>query len=109
MKIEVLYFDGCPNYKPAIERIQQVLAEEGLSAEVREVSVTGQSMARRVGFRGSPSIRVNGRDVEPEPAMAMAGAHGMMCRTYVVNGRMQGLPSRDMLRQAMRDANPGEC
>ena len=101
MKIEVLYFDGCPNYKPALERVRQVLAEEGLSAEVVEVNVSEPSMAQKVGFLGSPSIRVNGLDVEPE--VRGARAFGFMCRTYAVNGRSEGLPSREVLRQAMCD------
>lgn len=47
MKIEVFYFDGCPNHKPAVERVRQVLAEEGLSAEVLEVNVSESSIAQR--------------------------------------------------------------
>jgi hypothetical protein len=103
MKIEVVYFDGCPNRKTALERVRQVLAEEGLSAEVLEVNVSEPSIAQRVGFLGSPSIRVNGLDVEPEARMERA--YGMMCRTYPVNGRIERLPSREMLRQAMREEN----
>lgn len=105
MKIEVLYFDGCPNHKPAVERVQQVLAEEGLSAEVLEVNVSDLSSAKEIGFLGSPSIRVNGLDVEPEARRARA--YGMMCRTYPVNDRREGLPSREMLRQALREENSG--
>ena len=52
MKIEVFYFDGCPNHKPAVERVRQVLVEEGLSAEVLEVNVSESSIAQRVGFLG---------------------------------------------------------
>ena len=59
MEIEVLYFDGCPNHKPALERVRQVLAEEGLSAEFLEVNVSEPSIAQKIGFLGSPSIRVN--------------------------------------------------
>jgi hypothetical protein len=103
MKIEVLYFDGCPNHKPAVERVQQLLREEGVSAEVVEVNVSDESIARKVGFLGSPSIRVNGLDVEPEARAAHEC--GMMCRTYVVNGRREGRPSREMLRQAIREGN----
>lgn len=105
MKIEVLYFDGCPNHKPAIERVQHLLDEDGVSAEVAEVNVNDESIAQKVGFLGSPSIRVNGLDVEPE-AQAVRD-YGMMCRTYAVNGRREGLPSREMLRQAIREAHSG--
>ena len=101
MKIEVLYFPGCPNHREALARVRQVLAEEGFFAEVLEVNVSEESMAQRVGFLGSPSIRVNGLDVEPEARAERA--YGMMCRTYAVNGGREGLPSREMLRQAMRE------
>ena len=70
MKIEVLYFDGCPNHKPAVERVQHLLREEGAVAEVVEVNVSDASIAQKVGFLGSPSIRVNQLDVEPEARAA---------------------------------------
>ena len=105
MKIEVLYFDGCPNHEPAVERIQELLREECISAEVLEVNVRDATTAQKLGFLGSPSIRVNGLDVEPEARSARD--FGMMCRTYLVNGRREGLPSREMLRQAIQEANSG--
>jgi len=105
MKIEVLYFDGCPNHKPAVERVQQLLREEGVSAEVLEVNVSDASIVQRVGFLGSPSVRVNGLDVEP--AARAAREYGMMCRTYSVDGRREGLPSRELLRHAIREPNSG--
>src|SRR5258708_35325549 len=105
MKIEVLYFDGCPNHKPAVERVQQVLREEGVSAEVLEVNVSDASIAQQVGFLGSPSVRVNGLDVEPDARAARD--YGMMCRTYPVDGRREGLPSREVLRQEIREPNSG--
>ena len=45
MKIEVLYFDGCPNHKPAIERVQELLREQGVSAELLEVNVSDASIS----------------------------------------------------------------
>jgi len=105
MKIEILYFDGCPNHKPAVERVRQLLREEDVQAEVLEVNVSDASIAQRVGFLGSPSVRVNGLDVEPEARTSRE--YGMMCRTYLVDGRREGLPSRDVLRQAIREANSG--
>jgi hypothetical protein len=105
MRIEVLYFDGCPNHKAAVERMRRVLGEEGISAEVVEVNVSEPAIAQKIGFVGSPSIRVNGLDVEPEARTARD--YGKMCRTYTVNGRREGLPSREMLRHAIREANSG--
>jgi hypothetical protein len=102
MKIEILYFDGCPNRKPAVERLQQLLGEEGVPAEIVEISVSDESIAEKVGFLGSPSIRVNGLDVEPEAREAREC--GMACRTYAVNGRREGVPSHEMLRLAIHEA-----
>jgi len=53
MKIEVLYFDGCPNHKPAVERVQQLVLQERVSAEVLELNVSDASIAQKVGFLGS--------------------------------------------------------
>src|SRR5215813_8163973 len=102
MKIEILYFDGCPNHRPAVEALREVLREEGVSAEIVEVNVGDASMARKLKFLGSPSIRVNRLDVEPE--MREARDYGMMCRTYAVDGRREGLPCREMLRKAISEA-----
>jgi hypothetical protein len=105
MKIEVLYFEGCPNHGPARERIEEVLREEGIPAQVSEVNIRDASTAAEIAFLGSPSIRVNGLDVEQEARSVRE--YGMMCRTYVVNARREGLPSREMIRQAIREAQSG--
>src|SRR5260370_4083818 len=97
MKIEVLSFDGCPNHNPAVERVQQLLREEGVSAEVLEVNVSDASIAQRVGFLGSPSVRINGLDVEQEARAARE--YGMMCRTYSVDGQREGCPCRATVRE----------
>lgn len=102
MKIEVLYFDGCPNHKPAIELVHQVLREGGIQAEVAEVNVPDAVTAESTRFLGSPSIRVDGLDVEP--AARTARDYALSCRTYFTNGRLEGLPSRELVRQAVTGA-----
>ncbi len=106
MKIELLYFDGCPNHIPALDRIRAVLKEEGISADVFEVKIEDAMTARKIGFLGSPSIRINGLDVEP--AARLSKEFGMMCRTYAEEGKQVGLPSRESIRAAVREAMPGE-
>lgn len=105
MRVEVFYFSGCPNHKPAVERVNEALRAEGMSGEIVEIEVVDPETAQRVKFLGSPSIRVDGLDIEPEASSAKE--FGLMCRTYAVNGRREGLPSSDMLRRAIRDANSG--
>ena len=102
MHIEILYFVGCPNHEPALQRVQELLKEEGLSAEISQVQVNDQATARKIGFLGSPSVRVNGLDVEP--TARTADEYGMMCRTYVSEVGREGLPSREVIRRALREA-----
>jgi len=102
MKIEVLYFSGCPNHAPAVERVKEALRSEGLSGEIVEIEVPDTETALRLKFLGSPSIRVNGLDVEPEARSR--GEFGMMCRTYADGCCQSGLPSHELIRSALREA-----
>lgn len=102
MKVEVLYFPGCPNHVPAVDRVREVLAQEETPAEMIEVEVKDATTAQHVGFLGSPSIRVDGQDVEP--AVRGTRAFGMMCRTYVDGGRRAGVPPPEWIRAAVRQA-----
>jgi hypothetical protein len=102
MKVEVLYFSGCPNHVPAVDRVREVLAQEGTSAEMVEIEVKDAATAQQVGFLGSPSIRVDGQDVEP--AVRGERSFGMMCRTYYDGGRRAGVPPPEWIRAAVREA-----
>jgi hypothetical protein len=98
MQIEVLYFEDCPNHLPTVERIHTVLCEEGCRADVREVLVPDISTAQRVNFLGSPTVRVNGIDIEP--AANDRRDFGLMCRRY-----SGGVPSHELIRAAVRSAS----
>jgi hypothetical protein len=100
MKIEVLYFENCPNHVPALERIHQVLRKEGCDAEVTEVLVPDVETAHKVGFSGSPTVRVNGFDIEPKAEER--NDFGLMCRRY-----SSGIPSHELIREAVRSASVG--
>jgi hypothetical protein len=66
MKVEVLYFEGCPNHVPAVERVREALQSENETADVQKIEVRTQGEAESLGFLGSPSVRINGLDIEPE-------------------------------------------
>ena len=102
MKIEIFYFSGCPNRAPAVARVREVLQQEGTDADLVEVEVAEPAAAERVGFLGSPSIRVNGQDIEP--AAREARGFGMMCRTYVDGDQRVGVPPPEWIRAALRAA-----
>lgn len=97
IQIEVLYFEDCPNHLPTVERINAVLREEGCRADVREVPVPDLQTAQRVNFLGSPTVRVNGVDIEPEALDRKD--FGLMCRRYA-----GGVPSAELIRTSIRSA-----
>jgi hypothetical protein len=97
MKIEIFYLEGCPNHKPASERVLDVIREEGISASLTEIEVPNRAAAERLGFLGSPTIRVDGVDIEP--ASRNAKGCGFACRRYP-----GGLPPMEMIRAALREA-----
>lgn len=98
MRIEVLFFQGCPHSRPAVEQARRMVAELGVEAEVCEVEVRDAEGAVCLRFPGSPTVRVDGIDVEPG---ADAGrVYGLSCRMYGGSG----VPPRDLLVSAIRSA-----
>jgi hypothetical protein len=67
VKVEILYFDGCPSYGRAEKTLKGVLADEGIEAEVVPVAVNTDEEAGRLRFPGSPTFRVDERDLFPAP------------------------------------------
>ena len=63
--VEVLSFDGCPNRAAAVELVERVSAELGVEPDLRLVNVAEEDVVRE-RFLGSPTVRVEGRDIEPE-------------------------------------------
>lgn len=102
MKIELLYFEGCPNHELAMTTLQQELDSLGQHDPIDEIQVRTQSEAEAIRFLGSPSIRINGSDVEP-PAHN-AKVFGLSCRTYVHGSQFSGVPSRELVRGAIMEA-----
>lgn len=101
MDIELLYFDGCPNWQRTLAEVRDVLAARGLPTDVRLTRVTSRAMARRARFPGSPTVRVDGRDVEPA---GPPQSHALECRLYWVDGRPVGTPPRAWLERAIDEA-----
>jgi hypothetical protein len=98
MKVEVLYFDGCPTYETATKTLRRVLAEEGLESDFELVAVNSDEEARRLRFSGSPTIRAGGRDLFPAPERDQ---WGLGCRVYTTPEGLRGYPTAEMLREAL--------
>jgi hypothetical protein len=100
MKIEVLYFEDCPHYLPTMDCLRAVLRQEGLRAEVSEIEVKDAAAAKAWNFFGSPTIRINGLDIDADSGTVTKT--GFACRRYP-----GGLPSPEMIRAALREAREG--
>jgi hypothetical protein len=101
-RVELLFWDGCPSHPKALEDLRAAMADLGLDPDtvlVREVD-TDQRAARE-RFVGSPTIRIDGEDVEPpgdEPV-------GLTCRVYRLrDGRISPTPDPAALREALSTA-----
>ena len=102
MKIELLYFEGCPNFQPTLSLVQQVLDEEKIPVKVKTIPVESDESAIEHQFLGSPSIRVDGQDIER--SARTASDFGMKCRIYDHDGVPSGVPSKSNIRKALHEA-----
>lgn len=96
MKIEFLYFQDCPAYKVALELLERILSVNGISATIEKIEVTSTEIAIQNKFLGSPSIRINGEDIEGTEAVS---EYGLKCRIYQDTG--SGVPSESLLQKAL--------
>lgn len=102
IRIELFYFDGCPNVHDAQLNLAAAVAESGIQAEVKLTTVTTDEEAAATQFLGSPSVRVEGFDVELfEDSQT---EYSLRCRRYAVDGSVQGFPSKQMIRSAIQRA-----
>lgn len=97
MRVEFLYFEDCPSHSEALARLRRALEAEGLPVEVEVVRVGSQEAAEHHGFPGSPTIRIDGEDLQPEGG---SGPPALTCRTYRTReGRLSPLPTEAMVRE----------
>ena len=95
MRIELLYFDDCPNWTTADERLQEIAAARGLEVEHR--LVTTPEEAEQARFRGSPTILVDGRD----PFAQGDEPFGLSCRIFKTPDGPAGSPTIEQLETAL--------
>ncbi len=99
-RVDVLVFDGCPNVEATLERARDATVAARVDAEVCLVLVETDEDARRLRFLGSPSVHVDGVDVDP--SAAKREDFGLHCRLYAIDGRMDGAPPVDWIASALR-------
>jgi hypothetical protein len=99
-KIEFLFWEDCPSHPQALELLQGVMAEVEVDSPIEKIEVLTDEDAERLAFPGSPTIRVDGVDIDSVGAMQMGTA--LTCRVYLLeDGRFSPVPSKEMLRRAL--------
>jgi hypothetical protein len=104
--IEVLYVQDCPHHQATLALVERVRADVGIDTELRTSLIPDQAAADQAQFPGSPTVRVDGQDVEPgsEPA----AEYIVGCRLYRLEHRFASQPEERWIRQALlRAAGPG--
>lgn len=100
--IEVLYFEGCPNYERAIALVRQALNAEQCTSPIQLNRVATQAEAERHSFYGSPTIRINGADIAPLSGESLPG---LACRVYrLPDGHFAPVPAYEAIVAALRQS-----
>lgn len=105
IKVELLYFDGCPSHEAFLPRLRELLAQAGADAAIHERRVESDAAAQRERFLGSPTLRVEGMDVDP--AAGERTDYGLKCRLYPTGDGLRGAPPDEWVLAALQRArNP---
>lgn len=98
IQIDLLYFDGCPSYKNAWSDLLDIVVEHHLDVNVRPVNIDSLEKADALNFAGSPSLKINGVDLEH-----YQGEGVMACRVYQENEN-KGWPSKTLIEKRLLEA-----
>jgi len=97
--VEILYTDACPFWKETLRALKEVMKELNLDIAVRKTKIANEEEAKRYRFPGSPTVRINGVDIDPA-AKETVGYIG--CRIYSYKGRTYEYPPREMIISAFK-------
>jgi hypothetical protein len=99
MKVELLYVEGCPNYEPLMRDLRGLLGSAGIEAEVELHRIGSEEEARLLRFLGSPTVRVDGQDVEPGADTRQD--YGIKCRLYQTPDGVEWVPANTWILAAV--------
>jgi hypothetical protein len=97
VKVEFLYFPRCPTHKQALANLKSALQDSNLEVDLQLISVASEAQAEKVGFQGSPSIRINGKDLDGRD-----DEYSYACRIYRIDGRITAVPTEEFIRERLK-------
>ncbi len=100
VNIGVFFIEGCPGVSFITDNIKEIIAEDGIDADISLFLLETPEDARRLHFTGSPTVRINGMDIESN--MQNNKDYGLRSRLYNINGRESDYPTKSMIRDAIK-------
>ena len=100
-KIGIFFIEGCPGVLPTAKHIKEVIAEESIDAEISLILIETPEDARQLHFTGSPTVRINGIDIETN--IKDIKDYALRSRLYTIDGKNSDYPSKDMIRAAIKN------
>jgi hypothetical protein len=100
--VEILYFDGCPNREPARALVDRIAGQLGVKPAIELVEIPDADTAAARRFLGSPTVRVNGSDVEP--GADERDGFVLACRVYQSEHGLIGIPDSGWILNALAQA-----
>jgi hypothetical protein len=102
VRIELLYSEGCPSYEAYLPHLRGLLAQAGVKEPVVQRQIQTETDAERQSFLGSPTLRINGDDVDPRASER--ADYGLRCRLYPTDDGLSGAPPDAWVLDALRRA-----
>jgi hypothetical protein len=104
MRVEILYFEGCPNHEALLPHLNELLRHAEVGAAIDTCCVPDHAAAERERFLGSPTVRIDGRDVEP--GADRRRDFGLKCRLYATPSGLRGTPLDEWVLDALKARTP---
>jgi glutaredoxin len=98
MVIRVITFEGCPNCQATRDLVEKTVQQMHVNASIEDIQIANEEEARRYRFLGSPTIQIDGQDIEADRRDDRAS---FSCRVYRTRNGITGVPPTDLLVEAI--------
>jgi len=106
LRILLVYHEKCPNFKNVLKDLKDALTEEKTNAQIQIVKLSNLQEAKNLHIVGSPTIRINNKDIDP--SIKKSSNYSLKCRSYFYHGKITASPPKEFIIEAIRKAKKQE-